>query len=306
MVLPFCRGNSIQKLKLAPRGPLIAIVLGQTYFQYIFCYYGLSISTGTLGALLVGAGSFWWMLLAPAILKTAPPQRIHWILLAVCSAGIGCAVYQPGSDFKNAGLGTAAFLAVSSPALAEPITPSTSQIEFNQPAGSTFHLAYSGDLINWTTTSTRTLGIEDNPLTSFAMPVGASGASRQFFSPALVIEDPDTWMPSTLANQILTVEFNAAAPMVFVFDATGLTATWSYQEQSGTATFYPDHTYDYIHYQAYCLLDLPTYVDRYWQFNNMRLTGGTPSEITGTHTLRLYDSGGNYSRDEPGTFTLTK
>lgn len=166
--------------------------------------------------------------------------------------------------------------AVSSPALAEPITPSTSQIEFNQPAGSTFHLAYSGDLINWTTTSTRTLGIEDNPLTSFAMPVGASGASRQFFSPALVIEDPDTWMPSTLANQILTVEFNAAAPMVFVFDATGLTATWSYQEQSGTATFYPDHTYDYIHYQAYCLLDLPTYVDRYWQFNNMRLTGAPP------------------------------
>jgi drug/metabolite transporter (DMT)-like permease len=53
------------------------------------------------------------MLLAPKILKTAPPQRIHWILLIVCSIGIACAVYQPGSDLKNAGLGTIAFLAAS-------------------------------------------------------------------------------------------------------------------------------------------------------------------------------------------------
>jgi hypothetical protein len=112
-------------------------------------------------------------------------------------------------------------------------------------------------------------------------------------------------MPSTLANKTLTVEFNAAEPMVFVFDATGLTATWSFQEQSGTATIY--HAYDYIHYQAYLTLDLPTYVDRYWQFyNNMRLTGGTPTQITGTHTLRLYNSDSSYNRDEPGTFTLTK
>ena len=113
MVLPFCRGPIIEKLKQAPRGPLMAVVLGQTFFQYIFFYYGLSISSGTLGALLVGSGSFWWMLLAPMILKTAPPQRIHWILLGVCSIGIACAIYQPGADLKNAGLGTLAFLAAS-------------------------------------------------------------------------------------------------------------------------------------------------------------------------------------------------
>jgi drug/metabolite transporter (DMT)-like permease len=113
MIVPFCRGKLISKLKKAPRGALVAIILGQTYFQYIFFYYGLSISTGTLGALLVGTGSFWWMLLAPVILKTAPPRRIHWVLLAVCSVGIACAVYEPGDGIKNAGLGTAVFLAAS-------------------------------------------------------------------------------------------------------------------------------------------------------------------------------------------------
>ncbi|PXA03452.1 hypothetical protein DDZ13_12220 [Coraliomargarita sinensis] len=112
-VLPFCRGKVLPKLKQAPRGPLIAIVLGQTYFQYVFFYYGLNVSTGTLAALLVGAGSFWWMLLAPLILKTAPPRPVHWVLLACCSLGIACAVYQPGSDLQNAGLGAAAFLAAS-------------------------------------------------------------------------------------------------------------------------------------------------------------------------------------------------
>ncbi|MGZ0655605.1 DMT family transporter [Coraliomargarita sp. W4R72] len=110
MVLPFCRGSILHKLKQAPRWPLLAIVLGQTYFQYIFFYYGLSVSAGTLGALLVGTGSFWWMLLAPLILKTAPPRPIHWTLLACSSVGIACAVYQPGNELKNVGLGTLAFL----------------------------------------------------------------------------------------------------------------------------------------------------------------------------------------------------
>jgi drug/metabolite transporter (DMT)-like permease len=113
MVLPFCRGKVLTKLKQAPRGPLIALVLGQTYFQYIFFYYGLSVSAGTLAALLVGAGSFWWMLLAPLILKTPPPRPLHWVLLACCSAGIACAVYEPGTDMKNASLGAAAFLAAT-------------------------------------------------------------------------------------------------------------------------------------------------------------------------------------------------
>jgi drug/metabolite transporter (DMT)-like permease len=113
MVIPFCRGQILEKLRLAPRWLLVPIVLGQTYFQYLFFYYGLSISTGTLGALLVGAGSFWWMILAPLILKTPAPRKAHWVLFACCCIGIGCAVYSPGADLRNAGLGAVMFLAAS-------------------------------------------------------------------------------------------------------------------------------------------------------------------------------------------------
>lgn len=67
LLLPFCRGNYFAKIKQAPRMPLAIIMLGQTYLQYIFFYYGLNVSPGTLAALLVGSGSFWWMLIAPPI-----------------------------------------------------------------------------------------------------------------------------------------------------------------------------------------------------------------------------------------------
>ena len=35
LVLPFCRGSVIAKLRLAPRWQLVPIVLGQTYFRYL-------------------------------------------------------------------------------------------------------------------------------------------------------------------------------------------------------------------------------------------------------------------------------
>jgi len=108
-VFPFCR-RRISSLLSAPRWKLLAVILGQTYFQYLFFYYGLSISTGTLGALLVCTGSFWWILLGPIILKTSKPKRIHWILLFCCSLGIVIAVYQPGATEKNLLLGALAFL----------------------------------------------------------------------------------------------------------------------------------------------------------------------------------------------------
>lgn len=110
LLLPFCRGNYFAKIKQAPRMPLAIIMLGQTYLQYIFFYYGLNVSPGTLAALLVGSGSFWWMLIAPPILKTPSPTRSHWLLFACCCIGIICAVYSPDNQLQNVGLGTAAFL----------------------------------------------------------------------------------------------------------------------------------------------------------------------------------------------------
>lgn len=113
MIVPFCRSSVIGTLRRAPKGLLLWVILGQTVFQYVFFYYALSVSSGTLGALLVGGGSFWWMLLAPLFLKTPMPSAKQWLILGVCTVGIACAVYAPGAGSGRVGVGTAAFLAAS-------------------------------------------------------------------------------------------------------------------------------------------------------------------------------------------------
>ncbi|MDQ8184038.1 DMT family transporter [Pelagicoccus sp. SDUM812002] len=113
MIVPFCRSSVLSTLKSAPVGLLAWVILGQTVLQYVFFYYALSVSSGTLGALLVGGGSFWWMLLAPILLKTPMPSPKQWGLVAVCSMGIALAVYAPGAGSGKVGLGTAAFLLAS-------------------------------------------------------------------------------------------------------------------------------------------------------------------------------------------------
>ncbi len=113
MILPFCRRNLFLSLKKAPRLKLLAIMLGQTYFQYLFFYRGMDVSSGTLGALLVGTGSFWWIILAPILTNSPSPRPIHWLILAICSIGIAMATYAPGAGSGNVALGTAMFLAAT-------------------------------------------------------------------------------------------------------------------------------------------------------------------------------------------------
>lgn len=113
LIIPFCRSSVLRTLLTAPRKPLLWVILGQTVFQYVFFYYALSVSSGTLGALLVGAGSFWWMLLAPIFLKTPMPSPKQWAILGLCTIGIILAVWAPGAGSGNVGLGAAAFLLAS-------------------------------------------------------------------------------------------------------------------------------------------------------------------------------------------------
>lgn len=112
-ILPFCRHRVVESVRRAPRLPLLAIVLGQTYFQYLFFYFAISASSGTLGSLLVGAGSFWWVLLAPVLTGSPTPRPVHWLLLVLCSTGIALAAYAPGAGSGNVLLGTAGFLAAT-------------------------------------------------------------------------------------------------------------------------------------------------------------------------------------------------
>ncbi len=113
LVSLFCRSSVLTTLRETPLKPLLLVILGQTYFQYLFFYYALGISSGTLGALLVGAGSLWWVLLAPLFLKTAWPSGKQWLILLICSIGIAVAVYAPGAGSGNVGLGATVFLLAS-------------------------------------------------------------------------------------------------------------------------------------------------------------------------------------------------
>jgi drug/metabolite transporter (DMT)-like permease len=110
IVMLFCRRSVIGIFREVPKGALLWVTLGQTFGQYVFFYYALRVSSGTLGALLVGSGSLWWVLLAPLFLKSAFPSGKQWMALLVCTIGISIAVYAPGAGSGDVLQGTIAFL----------------------------------------------------------------------------------------------------------------------------------------------------------------------------------------------------
>lgn len=108
------RRNLIQQLIIAPKIPLSVVILGHTFFQYLFFYLGLSVSSGTLGALLVGTGSLWWVFLTPFLIRNYPRPGIRdWVIVLIAFLGISIAIYKPGAASGNVPLGSAMFLAAS-------------------------------------------------------------------------------------------------------------------------------------------------------------------------------------------------
>lgn len=114
MIMPFARKSGIlNQLKKADLRLLAALALTQTFAQYVFFYMGLSLSSGVLGSLMISTGSFWWILLAPLILKTPKPDLRHWVVLLICALGISVAVYKPGIGSGSPMLGALCFLVAS-------------------------------------------------------------------------------------------------------------------------------------------------------------------------------------------------
>lgn len=111
-VMLFCRRSVWRGYIDAPKGLLFGVVLGQTFGQYIFFYYGLSVSSGALGALLNGSGSIIWVLLAPLMVKSALPSGKQWVALLMCVFGISIAVYAPGVGSGNVTHGVISFVLV--------------------------------------------------------------------------------------------------------------------------------------------------------------------------------------------------
>lgn len=100
----------LQDLRKTPKCPLLFFTLLQTTIQYIFFYTALDVSSSILGGLLVSAGSFWWLLLAPLILKSPWPNKKQWALFAIGAIGVCIAVYSPGAGSGNTLLGVPLFL----------------------------------------------------------------------------------------------------------------------------------------------------------------------------------------------------
>lgn len=100
----------IQDFLKTPKLNLLYFTLGQTYLQYIFFYTGLALGSAVLGSLLASSGTFWWLLLAPLLLKSPWPNKWQWLLFIVGAAGVTLAVYQPGTGNKNLTLGVLCFL----------------------------------------------------------------------------------------------------------------------------------------------------------------------------------------------------
>lgn len=98
-----------RQLAGSPKGPVIALAVAQTFVQYIFFYSALAVSSAVLGSLLSASGSFWWLILAPLLLKSPWPNRKQWSLLALGALGVILAVYRPGAGSGNVALGTLFF-----------------------------------------------------------------------------------------------------------------------------------------------------------------------------------------------------
>lgn len=94
-LLIFAR-KPLQQWAATPRHLILIMTLTQTVGQYVCFYLGLSLASGSLAALLVSSGSFWWVLLAPPFLGTPPLSRRQWLVLLMGATGVSLAVYAPG------------------------------------------------------------------------------------------------------------------------------------------------------------------------------------------------------------------
>lgn len=95
--------------KQTPKGSLILFALMQTFIQYLFFYSALAVSSAVMGGLLVATGSFWWLILAPIILKSPWPNQKQWMLIGLGALGVLFAVYRPGAGSGNPTLGALLF-----------------------------------------------------------------------------------------------------------------------------------------------------------------------------------------------------
>ncbi len=102
-----------RELQATPWHLIVVMAATQTVGQYVCFYLGLSLASGALASLLVSSGSFWWVLLAPPFLGSAPLTARQWLVLLAGACGVTLAVYAPGVTAGNPKLGGLLILAAN-------------------------------------------------------------------------------------------------------------------------------------------------------------------------------------------------
>lgn len=105
--------NLRAEIRATPIRLLLGLAVTQTLIQYVLFYQAVALSSGSLTALLVSTGSFWWMILAPMLGKSPWPNAWQWLSLAVGGIGVTLAVYAPGAGAGNPILGSFLMLAAT-------------------------------------------------------------------------------------------------------------------------------------------------------------------------------------------------
>ena len=71
--------------------------------QYYFFYWGLALISASLTAIIVGTGSFWWVLAAPLVDKSEKATVKQFAILAIGFFGVVTCMYEPGNTVKIGG-----------------------------------------------------------------------------------------------------------------------------------------------------------------------------------------------------------
>ncbi|NQZ57307.1 MAG: DMT family transporter [Lentisphaeraceae bacterium] len=90
----------IANFKLCPKWGLLGVTVFQVVLQYMFFYWGLKLAPAVLVAIVMSAGSFWWVLLAPLLDKNEALSFKQFLLLIVGFVGVCFCVMdkQGGGD----------------------------------------------------------------------------------------------------------------------------------------------------------------------------------------------------------------
>ena len=101
------------QLKQTPLRYILAMVLCQTFLQYVLFYTAILFGSGSLCSLMTASGSFWWLLLAPFFGKATWGGWKVWGIIIIGAMGVGLAVYSPEDSSRNAILAVGLMLAAN-------------------------------------------------------------------------------------------------------------------------------------------------------------------------------------------------